>query len=375
MLPRVPSGRSECACGARGGEAGGVMGPDVERALREADERTRGALAATNTAVWEMDLERGALTWSANLDALMKRPVDTFDLEEGLHSVHPADAPRVRAACMATMTEHRDYSVECRMLWPDGTVRWIVCEGKVVEGTGGRPARLIGSTTDVTDRRALEEQLRQSQKTEAIGRLAGGIAHDFNNLLTVIQGYGQVLADKASDAKQASDIRQVLLATERARVLARQLTALGQQQLAEAEPVRPAVDVPKVPQRRTAGADRKVLVIEDQAAVRALVRRILEREGFGVLEAAESSRAEVLFDEHQADIALVVTDVGIPGERGTDLFRRLATKKPELRVVYMSGQVEEAVLGDEPHASHERFLAKPFTAAGLIDVVQDALRE
>ena len=125
----------------------------------------------------------------------------------------------------------------------------------------------------------------------------------------------------------------------------------------------------------TAVPERVVLVIEDQDAVRKLVRHILEREGFGVLEAAESSRAEVLFDEHQAEIALVVTDVGIPGEKGTDLFRRLVSKKPELRVIYMSGQVEENVFGDRRQAAHERFLAKPFTAAGLIGVVQDALRE
>jgi len=338
------------------------MGPDAERALREADERTKGALAATNTAVWELDLERREVTWSANLDALMKRPIDKFDLEEGLRSVHPADAPRVRAACMAAINEHRGYSIECRLIWPDGTVRWVVSEGKVVEGGNGRPARLIGSTIDVTDRRTLEHQL-------------SGISHDFNNLLTVIEGYGQVLAERTSDAKQATDVRELLLATERARILARQLKSLSQPPTVETEsaPARTPV-VPKVPQPRAA-AERKVLVIEDQAAVRALVRRILEREGFGVLEAAESSRAEVLFEEHQADIALVVTDVGIPGEKGTELFRRLASKKPELRVVYMSGQVQEAVLGDEPHTSHERFLAKPFTAAGLIDVVQDALRE
>jgi two-component system, cell cycle sensor histidine kinase and response regulator CckA len=83
----------------------------------------------------------------------------------------------------------------------------------------------------------------------------------------------------------------------------------------------------------------------------------------------------VLFDEHKADIALVVTDVGIPGEKGTDLFRRLVSKKPELRVVYMSGQVEETVFDEVRHTSHERFLAKPFTAAGLIGVVHDALGE
>jgi hypothetical protein len=57
------------------------MGPDVEQALRELDERTKGALAATNTAVWELDLERREVTWSANLDALIKRSID--NLEEG----------------------------------------------------------------------------------------------------------------------------------------------------------------------------------------------------------------------------------------------------------------------------------------------------
>jgi two-component system cell cycle sensor histidine kinase/response regulator CckA len=512
------------------------MGPDAERALREADERTKSALAATNTAVWELDLEAGFVTWSANLDALVKRPLDRFNVEEGLRLVHPSDAERVRAACLATMKNRCAYSVEFRVIWPDGTVRWLLSNGRVVEAANGRPARLIGSTVDVTDRRALELQLRQSQKMEAIGRLAGGIAHDFNNLLTVIQGYGQLLSEKAENPKQAGEIREVLQAADRASLLTRQLLAFSRQQVLDPvlvdlntvvkelmglmrrligadielvmtlglqvgrvladkgqlgqvimnlvvnardamplggrltvetdevesasasvvegvgvnagryarllvrdtgigmsdetksrifEPffttkergkgtglglstvygivtqsgghirvqsevdagsvfevwlpvneqgARTSDDVAAEPQGRATG-ERVVLVIEDQAAVRALVRRILEREGFGVLEAAESSRAEVLFDEHQAEIALVVADVGIPGEKGPALFRRLASKKPALRVVYMSGQVEEAVMGEEPHTSHERFLAKPFTAAGLIGVVQDALKE
>jgi CheY-like chemotaxis protein len=356
------------------------MGPDAEQALRELDERTKGALAATNTAVWELDLERREVTWSANLDALIKRPID--NLEEGLQSVHPADEPRVRAACMATIEDHRDYSVECRVLWPDGTVRWVVSEGRVVEAANGKPPRLIGSTTDVTDRHTLEDQLRQAQKVEAIGRFARGIAHDFNNLLTVIQGYSQLLADKASDPKQAAEIREVLQAADRARALTRELLAFSRQQTLESNAagasaglnVTGALAGPKASEVRAA-AERKVLVIEDQATVRALVRRILEREGFGVLEADGSSDAERLFDEHRADIALVLADVGIPGEKGPSLFRRLASKKPELKVVYMSGHIEETALRDESQTRHERFLAKPFTAAGLITVVKDALRE
>lgn len=197
------------------------------------------------------------------------------------------------------------------------------------------------------------------------------IAHDLNNLLTVIQGYGQLLADKVSDPRQAAEVREVLHAAERARTLSRELLAISRQQAPEPNAPESGDD----PDALAVGAagERKVLVIEDQSAVRALVRRILEREGFGVLEADESSRAERLFDEHRADIALVLTDVGIPGEQGPDLFRRLAAKKPDLRVVYMSGHIEETALGTGTPSTQERFIAKPFTAARLIGVVKEAL--
>jgi signal transduction histidine kinase/ActR/RegA family two-component response regulator len=509
--------------------------PDAAEALRDTEERTSRALAATDTALWEVDLDRGEVTWSANLETLVRRPVDRVAIADAIRWVHAADVERVRAAWAAIAANRSATSVEYRIEWPDGTVRRLLSVGRVVDAEDGRPARLVGSTIDVTDRHAVEMHLRQSQKMDAIGRLAGGVAHDFNNLLTVIQGYGQLLAEKAADAKQASDIREVLHATDRASLLTRQLLAFSQQQVIDpavldlneivkslmglmrrligaevdlvialgdlvgtvradkgqlgqvvmnlivnardavprggrimVETDQVEVDAPGVfegisvaagryarlrvrdtgtgmsEETKTrifepffttkdrgkgtglglstvygivtqsgghirvqsevgagsvfevwlpiseqmtvvpmagrtasdrAASERVVLVIEDQDAVRSLVRRILEREGFGVLEASESSRAEMLFDEHKAEIALIVTDVGIPGEKGTDLYRRLASKKPELRVIYMSGQVEETVFADEAHSTREHFLAKPFTAAGLIDVVQDALRE
>jgi two-component system, cell cycle sensor histidine kinase and response regulator CckA len=162
----------------------------------------------------------------------------------------------------------------------------------------------------------------------------------------------------------------VLQAANRARVLTKELLAQSRQQA-------PANAAPADSRERAVGAagERKVLVIEDQAAVRTLVRRILEREGFGVLEADGSTGAERLFDQHRADIALVLADVGIPGEKGPALFRRLASKKPELKVVYMSGHAEETALSDVPQTARERFLAKPFTAAGLIGLVREVLRD
>ena len=89
-----------------------------------------------------------------------------------------------------------------------------------------------GVSIDVTERKSLEEQLRQSQKMEAVGRLAGGIAHDFNNLLTIIMGYSELLLDSPDvKGEQQSKIKEVKKAGERAALLTRQLLAFSRKQV------------------------------------------------------------------------------------------------------------------------------------------------
>jgi PAS domain S-box-containing protein len=96
---------------------------------------------------------------------------------------------------------------------------------------GGRPA-CLAMATDITERLRLEEQLRQVQRLESVGRLAGGVAHDFNNLLTVINGYAEMLLSEAGPDSSASEpLSQIRKAGDRAAELTRQLLAFSRRQV------------------------------------------------------------------------------------------------------------------------------------------------
>ena len=116
----------------------------------------------------------------------------------------------------------------------DGSSFWNELSISPVFNGGRHPTHFVGVQTDVTGRRLLEEQLRQAQKMEAIGRLAGGVAHDFNNLLTVINGYSELIQGRLSADDSVSELaRQIGQAGERAAALTRQLLAFSRKQVLE----------------------------------------------------------------------------------------------------------------------------------------------
>jgi PAS domain S-box-containing protein len=110
----------------------------------------------------------------------------------------------------------------------------VRCAAHVVKDSNGNVEFLEGFVEDISERRALEQQVRQGQKMEAIGRLAGGIAHDFNNLLGVIIGYGDLVLEQAgADNPLQKPVEQIRKAADRASVLTRQLLAFSRQQVLE----------------------------------------------------------------------------------------------------------------------------------------------
>jgi signal transduction histidine kinase len=123
-----------------------------------------------------------------------------------------------------------EFRVECRILRHDEEVRWVVAEGRLYRDKEGNPLRLAGTVRDVTERRQVEESLRQTQKLEVIGQLTGGVAHDFNNLLTAVLGNIELAALRTRDQQLLNILRSAGTAAERGAKLTGQLLAFARKQ-------------------------------------------------------------------------------------------------------------------------------------------------
>jgi two-component system cell cycle sensor histidine kinase/response regulator CckA len=504
----------------------------TEEALREAEDRTRLALNAARVGVWEADLRTGMVRWSEALETLHGMAPGTFSgtFDAFLDHIHPDDRAEVADSIDKATRDHTESHVLYRTLWPDDTTHWISGTGKTFYDDAGQPLRSAGIGLDVTERHALEEQYRQSQKVESIGQLAGGIAHDFNNLLTAIQGYCELLSeDLGPDSPHLADLGEIHRASDRAAALTRQLLAFSRRQILEprvldlrdslrglesmlrrligehlnvvfrttdesarvkADPgqieqvilnlalnardampqggsltigvrrveldgayarqhanVRPgrhvvlrvtdtgmgmdaatqariyepffttkergrgtglglstvygivkqsgghievdsepgqgstfdvyfprveeAVDdspSPSVPEILT--GSETILGVEDESAVRELVRRVLERSGYLVLAARTPQEALLLAQRYSEPIHVLLTDVVLPGMSGRTLAGQVIASRPATRVIYMSGYTDTAAVLLEEGAL---FLQKPFNAETLLQKVRAVL--
>ena len=140
------------------------------------------------------------------------------------------DHPIIHAAEEACVSARR-FQAEYRITRKDGQIIWVSDTAVVVPGSDNHPL-MEGIIVDITERKALENQLQQARRMEAVGRLAGGIAHDFNNLLTIIKGYVEMATNRSvAQPELRSDLQHIGDASERAGTLVRQLLAFSRKQV------------------------------------------------------------------------------------------------------------------------------------------------
>ncbi len=146
---------------------------------------------------------------------------------------HPDDIEHdVRQQARLISGQARSYDLEKRYIRRDGTAAWTYLNCSTVQDGGGKPLYFLAYLRDITERKSLEDQLRQAQKMEAVGQLAGGIAHDFNNLLTAIIGNAELLlAGMNSRDPRRLDVTEINRAAHRASTLTRQLLAFSRKQV------------------------------------------------------------------------------------------------------------------------------------------------
>jgi PAS domain S-box-containing protein len=166
----------------------------AETELALANDRLRLAMESGKSVAWDWDIRSGRDSWFGDLRTLFGIPSDSYigHVEDFRRRVHPEDRDKVWNAANDAMKGHKPYTVEFRILWPDGTVRWVEATGKFYYSTDGEAVRMLGMDVDITERKVAEEALSamrrsliEAQEQERT-RIARDLHDDTNQRLALL---------------------------------------------------------------------------------------------------------------------------------------------------------------------------------------------
>ncbi len=180
----------------------------AEEVHRRTMEAYRMAVEVAEIGTWFWDVVKDQITWSGQFRKLFGLQSDAvLNYDEITRLIHPEDKPRIDAAIMAAL--HRDvpYDIEYRIVWPDGSIRWLIAKGRVRRNADGAPLDMQGTITDVTERKRAQEVLRQREAQERrtaelmrsnhdLEQFAYVAAHDLQEPLRMVASFTQLLGQR-----------------------------------------------------------------------------------------------------------------------------------------------------------------------------------
>jgi two-component system cell cycle sensor histidine kinase/response regulator CckA len=210
----------------------------VESELRRMAQLLNEAERMAGLGSWNWCASTHRIEWTDTLYRIFAvAPDTTITPELFFDRVHPDDRELVRTSGEC-LRDERTRSMEYRVVWPDGSLRHVCMEVKPVRDDRGQVSSLMGTVQDITARAQLEQQLRHSQKMDAIGTFAGGIAHDFNNYLMVIKGNVELVRARLTPRSfDCGRLDEIASAASSCATLTAQLLSLARRPVSAPRPV------------------------------------------------------------------------------------------------------------------------------------------
>jgi PAS domain S-box-containing protein len=537
FIPRIPEAIAMPSL-TKSLEENRELNAQLEKRLEELEQQKslmNAVIGGTNDSIFVKDTAGRYLLANKEVTRVFNKPLEEIIGQDDTHFFPIEEASLLIAGDREIMNMAGPVTREEHVTTVDGQRTYMATKGPIRDGQG-KVIGLFGISRDITDQKKMEDQLRQSQKIETVGRLAGGIAHDFNNLLTVINGYSELLLHKVKDKSPLSgELEEIKLAGERAAALTRQLLAFSRRQVLQPKvldlnevishmdmmlrrligedvefrtvsredlwkvkadpgqieqvvmnlvvnardampgggrltietsnvfldeeyshvhpPVQPGSYVMLSVSDTGVGMDEKtasqvfepffttkelgkgtglglstvygivkqsggfiwvysepgkgstfkvylpctadrgvlpdkegspvedlrgeksVLVVEDEESIRRLATEILGRYGYAVFSAGDGEEALRIATSHEGEIDLLLTDVIMPGMGGPELFERIRQLRPGIKVLYVSGYTNDAIVHQGVLDPGIAFLQKPYSPTSLVRKVKDVLEE